>query len=95
VVKEAEKKERSKGKQVVEQEDQGRQIIKEDGLCTTQQAEKDIKECFGAPCGKEERTGWQSPENEGHVGPRVSTPRVLESRFLTIRLWSGVVQESL
>jgi hypothetical protein len=67
VVKEAEKKERSKGKLVVEREDQGRQINKEDGSWTTQQVEKDINECFGAPHGKEGKTGWRSPENTGQV----------------------------
>jgi hypothetical protein len=58
VVKEAEKKERSKEKRVVEREDQGRQINKEDGSWTTQQEEEDTNGCFGAPRRKEGRTGW-------------------------------------
>jgi hypothetical protein len=60
VVKEAEKKERSKGKLVIEREDQGRQINKEDGSWTTQQAEKDTNECFGAPRGKEGRQAGEA-----------------------------------
>jgi GH18 family chitinase len=54
-------------KLVVGREDQGRQINKEDGSWTTQQAEKSTNGCFGAPRGKEGKTGWQSPENVGQV----------------------------
>jgi hypothetical protein len=50
-----------KEKQVVEREDQGRQRNKEDGSWTTQQVEEDTNGCFGAPRGKEGRTGWRSP----------------------------------
>jgi hypothetical protein len=62
VVKEVENKERSKGKLCIGREYQGRQIIKEYGLWTNQQAEKAISECFGAPHGKEGKASWQSPE---------------------------------
>jgi hypothetical protein len=58
VVKEVEKKERSKGKQVVGREDQGRQRSKEDESWTSQQVEEDTNRCFGAPHGEEGRTGW-------------------------------------
>jgi hypothetical protein len=61
VVKEAEKKERSKGKQVVGREDLGRQRNKEDESWTGQQEEEDTNRCFGAPRRKEGRTGWRSP----------------------------------
>jgi hypothetical protein len=61
VVKEAEKKERSKGKQVVGREDLGRQSSKEDESWTGQQAEEDTNRCFGSPRRKEGRTCWQSP----------------------------------
>jgi hypothetical protein len=61
VVKEAEKKERSKGKQVIEREDLGRKSEKEDGSWTSQQVEEDINGCFGAPHGEEGRIGRRSP----------------------------------
>jgi hypothetical protein len=40
---------------------------KEDGSWTTQQVEKSTNGCFGAPHGKEGKTGWRSPENVGQV----------------------------
>jgi hypothetical protein len=58
VVKEEETKERSKRKKVVEREDRGRQINKEDGLWTTQEAKKSKGICFGAPHREEGKTGW-------------------------------------
>jgi hypothetical protein len=61
VVKEAEKKERSKGKAIVGRGDRGRQSNKEEGSWTTQQAGEDINKCFGAPRGKEGNKGWRSP----------------------------------
>jgi hypothetical protein len=61
VVKEAEKEERSKEKQVIEREDLGRQRSKEDGSWTSQQADEDINGCFGETRGEEGRTGWRSP----------------------------------
>jgi hypothetical protein len=67
VIKEAEKKERSKGKRVIGREDRGRQINKEDGSWTTQKMEKATNGCFGAPRGEEGKTGWQSPKITGQV----------------------------
>jgi hypothetical protein len=65
VVKEAEKKDWSKGKKLVEREDLGRQRSKEDGSWRSQQTNEDINGCFGAPCEEEERTGWRSLEKVG------------------------------
>jgi len=61
------KKEKKKEKLVVGREDRGRQRSKEDRSRTTQLVEKDINMCFGAPRGKEGKTGWRSPENMGQV----------------------------
>jgi hypothetical protein len=36
---------------------------KEDRSWTTQQVEKSTVGCFGAPCNKEGKIGWRSPEN--------------------------------
>jgi hypothetical protein len=47
VVKEEEKMERSLRKKVVVRGDRGKQISKEDGSWTTQQAEKSTSRCFG------------------------------------------------
>jgi hypothetical protein len=58
LVKEVEKKEKSKGKRAVGQEDRGEQIKKEDGSWTTQQEEKSTNGFFGAPRGKDGKTGW-------------------------------------
>jgi hypothetical protein len=58
VVKEAEKKERSKGNQVVGREDLGRQSSKEDESWIGQQVEEDTNRFFGAPRGEEGRTSW-------------------------------------
>jgi hypothetical protein len=55
VRKRKEKTERIKRKKVVRQGYIGRQINKEDGSWTTQQAKKAIGRCFGAPHGKKER----------------------------------------
>jgi hypothetical protein len=40
---------------------------KEEGSWTTQQVEKSIVGCFGAPHEKKGKTGWRSPENMGQV----------------------------
>jgi hypothetical protein len=42
-------------------------ISKEEGSWTCQQVEKSTVGCFGAPCEKEGKTGWRSPENMGQV----------------------------
>jgi len=55
VVKEVEKKERSKGKWVVGREDRGKHISKEDGLLTTQQAKKSTNGCLEHLARKMER----------------------------------------
>jgi hypothetical protein len=60
VVKEAEKKERRKEKIVVGREDQGREINREKGSWTTQQAGKAANEHFGAPRGKKEREAGEA-----------------------------------
>jgi hypothetical protein len=59
--------ERSSKKKVVGRGDWGRYIRKEEGSWTTQQEEKVIDGCFGAPCKKEGKTGRQSPKNMGQV----------------------------
>jgi hypothetical protein len=71
VVKEEEKKERSKGKKVVVREYLGRQSNKEDESCTGQQVEEDTNRCFGAPHGEEGITGWRNPQNVGYVDLRI------------------------
>jgi hypothetical protein len=58
VFKEEEKKERRKENLVVGREEQGRQINREKGSWTTQQAGKAANEHFGSPRGKEGKTGW-------------------------------------
>jgi hypothetical protein len=51
------KEEQSKGKQVIERKDQGRQINKEYRSWIGQQVEEDTNGFFGAPRGEEGRTG--------------------------------------
>jgi hypothetical protein len=48
-------------------------------------SEKDVNICFEAPCMKEGKIGWRSPENVGQVDLGFETPRVLISRVLTLR----------
>jgi hypothetical protein len=67
VVKEALKKERSKGKKSIEREDQGGHRIKEDRSWTSQQAEEDTNGCFGPPHREEGRIGRRSPEKASYV----------------------------
>jgi hypothetical protein len=81
VAKRVEKTERSKRKQAVGQEYRGRQIKKEDGSWTNQQAEKATNGCFGAPRKKEGKTGWQSLENMGQVIVSITKREVLSGEI--------------
>jgi hypothetical protein len=64
VSKREEKTERSKS---LNEEIRDDKIRKKEGSWTTQQVGKATVGCFGAPCEKEGKTGWQSPENMGQV----------------------------
>jgi hypothetical protein len=67
VVKEAENMERSPRVKSIGGGDRGRQINKDSGSWTTQQAKKSTGRCFGEPRGKEGKTSRRSPENVGQV----------------------------
>jgi hypothetical protein len=59
--------ERSLRKQAIGRGDRGRQISKEDGSWTTQQAEKATSRCFGEPHEMKGNIGLRSPKNAGQV----------------------------
>jgi hypothetical protein len=67
VVKEVEKKEQSKGKELLNEKIKEDRSTRKMDHGKLSKWKKPSMECFGAPHGNDGKTGWQSPENMGQV----------------------------